>query len=1150
MSDFVHLHVHSEYSLLDGACRIRDLVARAKEQGMEALAITDHGAMYGVVDFYQACEREGIKPIIGCELYIARNSRFDRQGKKDHYHLVVLAKNETGYRNLIRLSSIGFTEGFYYKPRIDFDVLREHSEGLIVLSACLGGEVQKLLLENDYEGALAAARRYQEVFGDDYYLELQDHGLPEQREILPLQLRLARETGIPLVATNDVHYIGQEDAEAQDVLMCVQTNATVRDQNRMRMAVPEFYLKSGEQMESLFAAVPQAVRSTVEIADKCHVEFEFGRHFLPHFEVPEGEESHEAYLEKIARQGLAERYPEVSAEIEERFTYELRTIQEMGFTDYFLIVWDFVGYARRAGIMVGPGRGSAAGSLIAYCLGITKIDPIRHHLLFERFLNPERITMPDIDIDFCFERRGEVIDYVTRRYGSDKVAQIVTFGTFGARLVLRDVARVLEMPLAEANRLARMVPDELKMTLDKALDLNEKFREEYETNPQARRLIDIARRLEGMPRHTSTHAAGVVIARNPVTEYVPLQKSMKDGTVATQYTMKKLEELGLLKMDFLGLRTLTVLRDALDLIEKDYGIRPDLDAIDMDDREVYAMMSSGDTLGVFQFESGGMRQLLRNMKPGNLEDLMAANALFRPGPMDSIPDYIRSKKKPNQVRYAHPLLEPILRDTYGCIVYQEQIMRIVRDVAGYSMARSDLVRRAMSKKQHSVLEQERRNFVYGSHEDGLDIPGAVAGGMDEQTAMKLFDDMMSFANYAFNKSHACAYAVVAYQTAYLKRHYPEQFVTALLNSFLGNKQKLGTYISDFKAAGIRVLPPDINRSEVRFTTEDGAVRFGLAAISGVGEGLDAALERRGAGFTSFFDFVERNADVLNKKSLENLILAGAFDSLGARRSQLELVHERVLQNAVSAQRKQAGGQISFFESQPESFDGLSIQLPDVPEYPARRLLAYEKDVTGLYISGHPLQDAAQALSKRPVTIGTVLESVTEGATGVSTPYDGRQVELVGIITEVRRRRTKQKRQMAEIVLEDLRGQMTVLVFPDLLLEADELVNADEIVEISGRISVSNRDEPELLAQSIRRFYPDDQAYFGKQLFVRLAKDRSASERDLDRILLDNHGANSVVIYNERTGAQKKLTGRRSVGYNDRLLSDLRSCLGDENVVLR
>ncbi|MEG0702900.1 MAG: DNA polymerase III subunit alpha, partial [Christensenella sp.] len=1129
MIDFTHLHVHTEYSLLDGAGRISELIARAKEQGMDALCITDHGVMYGVIDFYEAAKKAGIKPIIGCEVYVAQGSRFEKTSlTREYAHLVLLCKDMTGYKNLMKLVSAGSLEGFYYKPRIDYELLAEHTEGLVCLSACLAGDVQRLMMQNDYKGARRMAEKLKGMFGEDFYIEIQDHGIPEQQRINPLLLKLAEELKIKPVATNDVHYTLKEDAYAQRVLMCIQTVTTIDAPGKMAFATEEFYLKSPKEMSDLFSYIPEALANTREVADKCNLEFEFGSNHLPEFEVPAGYTDFE-YLKHLAEEGLQKRYKDITTDIRERFLYELNTIDSMGFTDYFLIVWDFVNFAKQSSIMVGPGRGSAAGSIIAYTLGITNIDPIKYNLLFERFLNPERISMPDIDIDFCYERRQEVIDYVTRKYGSDRVAQIITFGTMGARIVIRDVARVMNMGIADADKLAKMIPFELKMTIDKALERNPKLKAEYDNNPDAKQVIDVARRLEGMARHASTHAAGVVIADAPITDYVPLQKNPKDESVMTQYTMKKLESMGLLKMDFLGLRTLTVIRDAVAMIEENHGIKLDIDNLDLDDKKVYELISSGDTLGMFQLESGGMRRLMQDLKPESLDDIMVGISLFRPGPMESIPEYIRSKNNPGSVHYAHKMLEPILCDTYGCMVYQEQIMRIVRDVAGYSMARSDLVRRAMSKKQQSVLERERKIFIEGEEQDGtVSVEGALRRGMDKKTANILFDQMMAFANYAFNKSHACAYAVVAYETAYLKCYYPVEFMTALLNSFIANKQKLAEYIGAIKGAGIKILPPDINRSGMRFSTEDGGIRFGLSAISYVGDAIEEVITRRGAGYVSFTDFVDKNADVLNKKRVESLILSGCFDCFDVKRSQLRAVHEQVLNDAIQLRKRQATGQVSLFDSMEGEFAPLSVQLPDIAEYDDSEKLSYEKEMTGLYISGHPLDALAGIIAKRPISIADIMQ--TAGDEMTMYEFDGKAVELLGIITAVRARPTKQKKMMANIVLEDLYAPIGVVIFPNVYQQAEELLKTDMIVNVSGKVTVTAQNGVEVLAERVSRYIPDDAFYADKQLYVKLAEGADCNIDGLMSIVRRYPGNSSVVVYVEKTGQKYKLMGAHSVAY--------------------
>ncbi|MGI6152461.1 MAG: DNA polymerase III subunit alpha [Christensenellaceae bacterium] len=1146
MGAFTHLHVHTEYSLLDGASRIGELALAAKELGMDALAITDHGFMYGVVDFYKACKKEGIKPIIGCEVYVAQGSRFDKSSfTKEYAHLVLLAKNMAGYKNLMKLSSIGSIEGFYYKPRIDYELLAQHTEGLICLSACLAGDIPRLLSQNDYAGAKKLTLELKGMFGEDFYLEIQDHGIPEQRLINPMLIKLANETSVRLVATNDVHYTRKEDAYAQEVLMCIQTATTLQDPNRMAFSAEEFYLKPEEEMRALFSNIPEAIDITQEIASKCELELSFGNTYLPAYTVP-SEYTNSEYLKHIAMDGLKERYPALSGEVLGRFEYELSTIENMGFTDYFLIVWDFVNYAKQNGIMVGPGRGSAAGSIVAYSLGITNIDPLKYNLLFERFLNPERISMPDIDIDFCYERRQEVIDYVTHKYGEDRVAQIITFGTLGARLVIRDVARVMSIPVAEADRIAKMVPFELNMTIDKALAQNPRLKSEYEMNPDVKNILDVSKKLEGMPRHASTHAAGVVIASDSITEYVPLQKNTKDDSIMTQYPMKKLEEIGLLKMDFLGLRTLTVIRDAVNMIEQNHGVKIDIDRIDTSDQAVYELISSGDTEGMFQVESAGMRRLMVDLQPSNLDELMVAIALFRPGPMESIPEYLRCKKNPGKVRYAHPILEPILSDTYGCMVYQEQIMRIVRDVAGYSMARSDLVRRAMSKKQQDVLEKERQAFIYGDEEAG--VSGAVKHGVDERTATELFDQMMAFANYAFNKSHACAYAVVAYQTAYLKKYYPTEFMTALLNSFIHTNDKLSGYIQNLKNSGITLYPPDINRSGMRFSTENGGIRFGLSAIAYVGDAIEEVITRREDGYKSFTDFVQKNADILNKKRLESLILSGCFDCFGNYRSQLMEVYEQVLSEAVSAAKRQASGQISLFESAEDEFSMLSVTFPDIPEFDVKQKLSYEKEMTGLYISGHPLDDIADVLLRQQNTITEIMERAEDEVTMYD--YDGETVSLLGIVTSVKNRITKQKQPMANIVLEDLAAEIGVIVFPNVLKQCEAILKPDAVLSITGKITVSPTNGTELIAGSVAEYMPADEAYRGKQMYVKLAKEREVDINRFKRIARQHPGQSSIVVYIEDTGEKYRLSGTHSVQYTKKLLEELSAYLGEDNVVMK
>ncbi len=1145
MQDFTHLHVHSEYSLLDGAARIEDIVRRAGELGMKSLAVTDHGVLYAALDFYTLARKSGIKPIIGCEMYVAKDRFAKNAGQKEYAHLLLLCRNLAGYKNLMKLVSIGFVEGFYYKPRIDYGILERYKEGLVCTSACLAGDIPRALLAGNLSGAKETALRLKGMFGEDFYIELMDHGMPEQKTVNPMLIRLARELEIPLVVTNDVHYTAREDSLAQDVLTCIQTGTRLTDENKLTFPTQEFYLKSADEMAELFDYVPDALENTAKIAEKCNLEIEFGKLHLPQFDPPEGLSDFE-YLMRLAKAGLKKRYPVLTDEIKKRFDYEMNTIREMGFVNYFLIVWDFVRFAKEKAIMVGPGRGSAAGSIVAYSLGITNIDPIKYTLLFERFLNPERVSMPDIDIDFCYERRGEVIDYVMHKYGADRVAQIITFGTMGARLVIRDVARVLNVSVQEADRIAKMVPFELKMTIDKALMGNPRLRQEYENNENAKKIIDIAKRLEGMPRHASTHAAGVVIAPDEITGYVPLQKNTKEEGVMTQYTMKKLESIGLLKMDFLGLRTLTVIRDAVEMAKEQGGANIDIDNIDLDDQDVYAMISAGDTDGVFQLESGGMRRLMQDLRPHNIDEVMVGISLFRPGPMDFIPEYIRSKNNPGSIRYAHPILQPILEDTYGCMVYQEQVMRMVRDIAGYSMGRSDLVRRAMSKKQAEVLKRERNVFLNGETVDGkVTVEGALRRGVDKKTASALFDQMMEFANYAFNKSHACAYAFVAYQTAYLKRHYKVEYWTALLNSYLTSKPRLSQYIQSLKQAGIEILPPDINRSEMRFTMEDKKIRFGFSAIAFVGEAIDSVVEERERGpYKGFVDFVQRNAAVLNKKRLESLILSGCFDAFGHTRAALMDVYERVLAQALETAKRQAAGQISLFDIAEEEFDA-GMDIPDIPEYAQSRKMACEKEMTGLYISGHPLLDYAGAFAGRGDTVAGIMESAQDEAYAMD--YDGRQVELLGILTEVKTRVTKARATMANAAIEDLTARMGVIIFPSAFSKYERFLKNDAVVLISGRVTVSPGQDPELIAESIKPYSKDDEKYSGMQLYVKTA---SALIGQVMALLEGSPGAHPTILHIEDKGSTRKVDGKYCVAYNDRLLAALRERLGDGNVIIK
>lgn len=1081
MKDFVHLHVHTEYSLLDGANRVEDLIGRIKELGMKSVAITDHGVMYGVIDFYKEAVKNEIKPILGCEVYTARRSRLDKQPglDSDQGHLVLLARDMTGYKNLMKIVSIGFTEGYYYKPRIDFEVLEKYSEGIIALSACLSGDVPKALLRNDYEKAKETALRLNSIFGqDNFYLELQINGIEEQNLVNQQLMRLSKELGIPMVATNDAHYLRREDSKAHDILLCIQTGTNVNDENRMRFSTEEVYIKTQDEMWELFKNIPEAMENTLKIAERCNVELEFNKLHLPEYKVPEGADPFE-YLRGWCYQGLRRLYGEnCDEEKVERLEFELGVIKQMGYVDYFLIVWDFIKYAKDNGIMVGPGRGSAAGSLVAYTLGITNIDPLKYNLLFERFLNPERISMPDIDIDFCFERRQEVIEYVVRKYGEDRVAQIVTFGTMAARAAIRDVGRALDISYSEVDSIAKMIPFQLGINIDKALELNPELRQRYENDAIITELIDTARLLEGMPRHASTHAAGVVISKEPIREYVPLSRN--EDSITTQFTMGLLEELGLLKMDFLGLRTLTVIRDAVDLIEKDHHIRVDVDRLEMDDPNVYKMFSEGKTAGVFQFESGGMTQFMKELQPSSLEDIIAGNALYRPGPMDQIPRYIRNKNNAAGVKYHHPLLENILDVTYGCIVYQEQVMQIVRDLGGYSMGRSDLVRRAMSKKKHSVMEQERKNFIYGitDEEGNVLANGAIRNGIDEVTANKIFDEMMDFASYAFNKSHAAAYAVIGYQTAWLKCYYPVEFMAALLNSFLGSSERVSQYVHECKSMGIEVLPPDINESNVKFAVSNGKIRFGMAAIKNVGEGAVQGIinERSENGeYTSFRDFCERiDGKDVNKRCVESLIKSGSFDSFGIFRSRLMAVYEKLLEGIQQSKKRNMDGQLSLFEtaSGKDTMDDVPEEYPDIDEFPSEMLLSMEKEMLGLYISGHPLSKFQEVIDGKVTLFSSDLNLHVSEAEDESMVADyknlsdGMAVTVGGIITGKKTKTTKSNKLMAFLTIEDLYGSMEVIVFPVILSRYAGLIAEENIVLIKGKVSIKEDEAPKIICEEV------------------------------------------------------------------------------------
>lgn len=1079
---FAHLHLHTEYSLLDGECNIERLLDRAKELGMEHIAITDHGAMYGVIDFYRAAKERGIHPIIGCELYTAPRSRFDKvSGIDNKYgHLVLLAKNQTGYKNLMYLSSVGFTEGFYYKPRVDLETLKSHGEGLIALTACLKGDIPQLLLSGETDKAKERLAEFKSIFGEEnVYIELQDHSIPEQRELLPMLISLAKETGTKTVCTNDVHYIKKEDAVYQDVLLCIQTGHTVSESDRMKMSTDEFYLKSEEEMRELFSYIEEAVDNTVLVAEKCNVEFDFSKSHLPKFDVPDGKTSEE-YLRELCERGLVENYGEnPDAVYKERLDYELSVINSMGYTDYFLIVWDFIRFARSAEIMVGPGRGSAAGSMVAYTLHITKVDPIKYNLLFERFLNSERISMPDIDIDFCYERRGEVIDYVNKKYGSDHVCQIIAFGTMAARGAVRDVGRALGIEYSECDAVAKMIPMELKMTIKKALEEaggNNRLAAAYNSHENVKRLLDTAMALEGTPRHTSTHAAGVVITDEPVYERVPLQ--LNDDVITTQYAMGNLEKLGVLKMDFLGLRTLTVIRDALDGIYKNYGKKIDIDNIDYNIPEVYKMIADGDTVGVFQLESRGMTSFMKELAPESMEDIIAGIALYRPGPMDFIPRYIKNKKNSSNIKYKTPLLEPILSMTYGCIVYQEQVMQIVRSLGGYSLGRADLVRRAMSKKKMDVMEKERKNFIYGSEEEN--VPGALSRGVDEKAAGEVFDEMIDFAKYAFNKSHATVYALVAYQTAYLKHFYPVEFMAAMLTSEQGNSEKVALYIGYSEQMGIKLLQPDINKSSDVFLVENGGIRFSLSAVKNVGRAIvkSIAAEREENGeFASLNDFCGRMRRYdLNKRTLEGLIKCGAFDFLGANRMQLLAVYEAVLSGASMDAKKNLDGQLDLFSE--EESGGKEDNFPDIDDCPVKVKLAMEKESAGIYLTGHPLAEYMTRIGRmNAVEMGIIGECARNFANGEFTDIqisDGENVLLCGIITEKKEKMTKNGQMMAFLTLEDMTGSVRVIVFPKVLERYRDLAAEDAVTAISGRVNYKDDGTAELMAEKIEVLNADDE----------------------------------------------------------------------------
>ena len=1144
---FAHLHVHTEFSLLDGSNKIKEYVSRVKELGMNSAAITDHGVMYGVIDFYREAKKQGINPILGCEVYVAPNSRFDREitgGDDRYYHLVLLAENEEGYANLTKIVSKGFVEGYYYKPRVDKELLRKYHKGIIALSACLAGEVARFLTKGLYEEAKKTALEYQEIFGEgNFFLELQDHGIPEQGLVNQQLFKMSEETGIELVATNDIHYTYAEDAKPHDILLCIQTGKKLSDENRMRYDGGQYYVKSEEEMLRLFPYAKQALENTQKIADRCHVEIEFGVTKLPKYDVPDGYTSWE-YLQKLCYEGLEKRYGDPSEELKERLSYELETIHQMGYVDYFLIVWDFIKYAKDHGISVGPGRGSAAGSIVSYCLEITTIDPIRYQLLFERFLNPERVSMPDIDVDFCYERRQEVIDYVTRKYGKDCVAQIVTFGTLAARGVIRDVGRVMDLPYAYVDSISKMIPQELGITIDKALKMNPDLKKLYDTDETVTNLIDMAKRLEGLPRHCSMHAAGVVICQKPVDEYVPLSRAA-DGTITTQFIMTTLEELGLLKMDFLGLRTLTVIQNAV-LLARRKQPELNINQIDYNDQKVLDYIGTGKTDGVFQLESAGMKGFMKELKPHNLEDVIAGISLYRPGPMDFIPQYIRGKNDSSSITYDCPQLEPILAPTYGCIVYQEQVMQIVRDLAGYSLGRSDLLRRAMSKKKAAVMEKERKIFIYGDEETG--VPGCIKNGIDEQTANKIYDEMIDFAKYAFNKSHAAAYAVVSYQTAWLKYYFPVEYMAALMTSVIDNPSKVSEYIYACRQMNIKILPPDINKGEANFSVDDGDIRYGLAAIKSIGRPVIKAIveDREELGlFQNLEDFITRLSakNILNKRTIENLIKAGALDTLGGTRKQFMSIYVQIVDHVTQEKKNSMVGQMTLFdlvsEDQKEDFQ---IRMPDVGEYSKETLLAFEKEVLGIYVSGHPLE-AYEEKWKKSIS-ATTADFQLDEETGHTKVHDGAKEIIGGMITEKTIKHTKTNQMMAFITVEDLLGTVEVVVFPRDYEKNRDYLEVDSKVFVRGRVSEEDDKPSKMICEKIIPFERTK-----KELWIQFPD--KATFLDEEQIvygyLADSDGDDEVMIYCAKERAVKKLPKNRNIGINEQILSRLMNHFGEKRV---
>lgn len=1153
---FCHLHTHTEYSLLDGEASIKKLVARVKELGMDSCAITDHGSMYGVVDFYREAKAQGIHPVIGCEVYMAPRSRFDKVHDIDNKtsHLILLAENQRGYKNLIKLVSAGYIDGFYYKPRIDFEMLKEHSEGIIALSACIAGEVPKALLRGDYDEAKKIALKYAEVLGkDNYFLEIQDHGLSEQKRIIPDMLRLSEETGIGLVATNDIHYLKKEDAKYQDVLMCIQMEKKVDDPDRMKFETEEFYIKSPEEMTSLFEYVPQAIENTEKIAKRCNVDFDFGTRHLPAYAVPDGKDAFE-YLRELCQSGLEKRYSPVSDELQKRLDYELGVIKSMGFVDYFLIVWDFIHFAKNNGVMVGPGRGSAAGSIVAYSLGITTVDPIKYGLIFERFLNPERVSMPDIDIDFAPNGRQKIIDYVVEKYGEGQVAQIITFGTMKAKLAIRDVGRALDIPYAEVDKVAKLVPFDLKMTISKALDISTELHALYENDPQIKELLDTSMALEGLPRHASTHAAGVVITSEPIVNYVPLQLN-SENFITTQFTKDTVENLGLLKMDFLGLRNLTVIENAVKIIKRTRGIDLNMDEIDYDCKEVYELISSGNTDGVFQLESAGMQSFMQELKPDTLEDVIAGIALYRPGPMEQIPRYIKSKKNPKTIKYKHPLLKNILDVTYGCMVYQEQVLEIVRTLAGYSLGKADSMRRVISKKKADQMVIERKNFIYGS-DDG-DIPGCIKNGIDEQTAISIFDEINDFANYAFNKSHAAAYAFVTYQTAYLKTFYPVEYMASLISS-IDDLDKINHYIANCKEMGIDRLPPDVNKSEDTFTVENNSIRFGLSAVKNVGRAmiLNLVNERKNNGeFKTFSDFIDRMAGQdMNKRALEGLISCGAFDSMGVKRSQLLAVYEKALDGTARAARDNVAGQMSLFDTIEEQSE---MQFPNIDELDKKTMLKMEKQSTGLYFSGHPMEEYTDKIKKlTKYNISDVLTSVHKDEDGNYHAVegglkDGDMMIICAAIASRKNKTTRSNAQMAFLNVEDVYGSVECIVFPKVLNEFSPLLQEDNLVAIACRLSIREDEAPKILMQSVQLL---DEALMAKKepkrLYIQLETRNDENLKNVEKYLSPYQGDMEVRLFFKDTRKMSSVPRRLWFNGTENAIYDLKNIFGEDNVKIK